>query len=179
MPRAARARRKTAHLTMFSSGIRQTEEYSDDTAEAESDEHVEEGTAGPHYMTREDIRHACNIAMRDLPWKPYLHGKEVRHKADVLRAYNLELDSLLSTVLREVKEGDAEWEAATSNYTTCRALLEWKRQGLWKVRVVIQGHKEDRIALDGPDFEYASDVVGLTAIRALFLKPLKKGEAIG
>ena len=35
------------------------------------------------------------------------------------------------------------------------------------------------MALDGPDFDYASDVVGLTAIRALFMKPLQKGEAIG
>ena len=35
------------------------------------------------------------------------------------------------------------------------------------------------MALDGPDFDYASDVVGLTAIRELFMKPLQKGEAIG
>ena len=117
--------------------------------------------------------------MRDLPWKPYLEGKEVQHREDVLRAYHLELNSLLSTVLREVKEGDAEWDAAQANHTTCRALLEWKRQGLWKCRVVIQGHKENKLALDGPDFEYASDVVGLTAIRALFLKPLQKGFVIG
>ena len=130
-------------------------------------------------LSDDDIRHACNIAMRDLPWRPYLHGKEVRHKEDVLKAYRAELDSLTSTVLREIKEGDKEWEAARTNNTTCRALLEWKRQGLWKVRVVIQGHKENRVALDGPDFQYASDVVGLTAIRALFLSPLKAGEVIG
>ena len=97
----------------------------------------------------------------------------------MLKAYHSEVDSLTSTVLREIKPGDAEWEAAQKNYTTCRALLEWKRQGLWKVRIVIQGHKENRVALDGPDFDYASDVVGLTAIRALFMKPLQKGEAIG
>ena len=130
-------------------------------------------------MTDNEIRHAHNIAMRDLPWKPYLQGKEVRHRDDALCAYHLDLSSLLSTVLCEVKEGDAEWDVARANHTTCRALLEWKRQGLWKCRVVIQGHKENKIALDGPDFEYASDVVGLTAIRALFLKPLQKVEAVG
>ena len=59
-----------------------------------------------------------------------------------------------------------------------RALLEWKRQGLFKVRCVIQGFKENKLALDGADFVYASDVVGLTAIRAMFLRPFKKGEAI-
>lgn len=48
-----------------------------------------------------------------------------------------------------------------------------------KVRIVIQGHKENKLALDGPDFNYSSDVVGITAIRALFMKPLQKGEAIG
>ena len=35
------------------------------------------------------------------------------------------------------------------------------------------------MALDGPDFQYASDVVGMTAIRSLFMTPLKKGEVIG
>ena len=130
-------------------------------------------------MTDDEIRSAHNIAMRDLPWKPYFQGKDIRHRDDVLCAYQLELSSLLSTVLREVKEGDAEWDAAQANHTTCRALLEWKRQGLWKCRVVIQGHKENKLALDGPAFECTSDVVGLTAIRALFLKPLQKGEAIG
>ena len=68
--------------------------------------------------------------MRDLPWRPYLHGREVRHKHDVLRAYQAELDSLLSTVLREVKEGEGEWVAA-QNATSCRALLEWKRPCLF------------------------------------------------
>ena len=94
-------------------------------------------------------------------------------------AYRKELNSLLSTVLRELQPGDAEYEAARANNTPCRALLEWKRQGLWKCRVVIQGHLEDKEALDGPDFQYSSDVVGLTAIRTLFMTPLHEGEVIG
>ena len=44
---------------------------------------------------------------------------------------------------------------------------------------MIQGHLEDKEALDGPDFQYSSDVVGLTAIRALFMTPLHEGEVIG
>ena len=49
----------------------------------------------------DDIRHACNIAMRDLPWKPYLYGKESRHKDNVLRAYRSEVDSLKSTAITQ------------------------------------------------------------------------------
>ena len=73
-----------------------------DVAEAHSvdDDDVDAGKAGPHYMPQEDFRHAIHIAMRDLPWKPYLHGKEMKHRDDVLKAYHLELNSLLSTVLR-------------------------------------------------------------------------------
>ena len=49
--------------------------------------------------------------MRDLPWRPYLHGKEQRHKEDILKAYRKEIDSLLSTVLRELQPGDKEYDA--------------------------------------------------------------------
>ena len=192
LPRVARAHRRMANLRAFRVGASRSHEHADIDPEIDGTPGFElyfdapedpaepySSESGPYRMTDDEIRHAYNIAMRDLPWKPYLEGKEVQHREDVLRAYHLELNSLLSTVLREVKEGDAEWDAARANHTTCRALLEWKRQGLWKCRVVIQGHKENKLALDGPDFEYASDVVGLTAIRALFLKPLQKGEAIG
>ena len=54
-------------------------------------------------ITDEDIHRAVNIAMRDLPWKPYLSGRESRHRNDVLKAYRSEFDSLTSTVLRELK----------------------------------------------------------------------------
>ena len=73
--------------------------------------------------------------MRDLPWQPYLVGKEKRHREDILRAHKAELDSLCSTMLRELKPGDDEYDTAVKTHTTCRAILEWKRQGLWKVRV--------------------------------------------
>ena len=168
-------RAKAVHATTVCDSADCLEKASDKEADfsAEPD--------GPHFthFPQTEARHRSFIAMRDLPWRPYLHGKEQRHKEDILVAYRKELNSLLSTVLRELQPGDAEYEAARANCTPCRALLEWKRQGLWKVRVVIQGHLEDKEALDGPDFQYSSDVVGLTAIRALFMKPLHEGEAIG
>ena len=177
LPRYARAHRNLNRVMLSRSGTAEPDSLGDSHEETETEggEPLPDGLGA----SADDIRHACNIAMRDLPWKPYLYGKESRHKDDVLRAYRSEVDSLKSTVLRELKPGDAEWDAAQRNHTTCRALLEWKRQGLWKVRIVIQGHKENKLALDGPDFNYSSDVVGITAIRALFMKPLQKGEAIG
>ena len=115
------------------------------------------------------------MGMRDLPWKKYLHGD---HRAQVLQAYEKELASLLSTVLRELKPGDEHWEAALKSATPCRALLEFKRIGVWKARVVVRGDLEDREALDGPDFNYSSDVVGMAAVRAMLLGPRKPGDAI-
>ena len=60
--------------------------------------------------------------------------------------------------------GDAEYKAAQCR-TNCRLILEFKRVGVWKVRCVIQGFREDCVALDGEDFKYKLDVVGLAAIR--------------
>ena len=184
MPQLAAARQCTNQVR------RAKAVYASVAADASSDPDVTgqeaepDGSAepeGPHrtYFPVTESRHRCFIAMRDLPWRPYLHGKEQRHKEDILKAYRKEIDSLLSTVLRELQPGDKEYDAARECSTPCRALLEWKRQGLWKVRVVIQGHLEDKEALDGPDFQYSSDVVGMTAVRALFMKPLHEGEAIG
>ena len=71
--------------------------------------HTESASVQPSPdVSDECIRMATKIAMRDLPWKPYLHGKEHRHRDAVIRAYEAEMASLLSTVLREVKPGDSE-----------------------------------------------------------------------
>lgn len=115
------------------------------------------------------------LAMRDLPWKKYLHGEHHEH---IIKAYESEFKSLLDTVLRELHEGDPEFEAAKRLATPCRALLEFKRQGVWKVRCVVQGFAEDKEALDGPDFNYSSDVVGLTTVRAMMLGPRQSDDAI-
>ena len=114
-------------------------------------------------------------AMKDLPWGKFLHGE---HHESVLKAYHSELDSLLSTVLRELKDGDPELAQAMKSATPCRLLLEFKRSGLWKARCVVQGFAEDKVKLDGADFDYSSDVVGLTAIRMLMLAPRSRDEAI-
>ena len=133
------------------------------------------------------------FAMRDLKWKPYLKGA---HREEVIKAHETELGALLSTrlldsagvehpVLEELFEGDTEFKVATGREasgkpraTNCRELLEFKRTGVWKARVVVQGFREDKELLDGPDFIYSSHVVGLSAVRRLLLTPLSRKEAI-
>ena len=98
--------------------------------------------------------------------------------ANLLRAYESEIRSLKDTVLRELQPCDSEWEAAVKQATLCRALLEFKRTGVWKGRVVVRGDTEDKVALDGPEFNYASDVVGMTAIRTMLLGPRRADDVI-
>ena len=123
---------------------------------------------------RPEVSVSVNMAMRDLPWGPYLRSE----KDAVVKAYEQEITSLLSTVLKEIKPGDPEFEEARRSATRCRAILEIKRQGVFKARVVVRGDTEDKEKLDGPDFNYASDVVGLAAVRAIMFGPRQPGDVV-
>ena len=112
--------------------------------------------------------------MRDLPWGKYLHGE---HHEKIMKAYETEMNSLLSTVLRELPEDHPERAAAEADFTNGRMLLEFKRSGVFKCRYVLQGFKEDKVKLDGPDFDYSSNVVGITAVRMMMLGHRPKGHA--
>ena len=106
--------------------------------------------------------------MRDLRWKDFPHGE---HRNKMLEAHKKEFDGLTGTILKELFPGDAEYKAAQRG-TNCRLVLEFKRVGAWKVRGVIQGFREDCVALDGEGFKYNSDVAGLTAIRNAVFDPV-------
>ena len=84
------------------------------------------------------------MAMKDVQWSKYLHGPD--HDA-ITTAYHKEWDSLCSSVLRELHEGDPEFEPAKELATKGSAILEFKRVGMWKVCVVVCGHLEDRVRL--------------------------------
>ena len=134
----------------------------------------------------------AHIAMKDLPWKRYLEGPE---KKEVITAHEKELDALLTTkltdtkgveraVLEELAEDHPEFAFASGNKqdgrpqaTSCREILEYKRSGVWKARVVIQGFKEDKEELDGPGFIYSSNVVGLAAVRRAMLGGRRPGHS--
>ena len=110
-----------------------------------------------------------NIAMRDLRWKHFLHGE---HRNEILEAHKKEFDGLTGTILKELFPGDAKYKAAQRG-TNCGLILEFKRVGVWKVRMVIQGFREDCVVLNGEDFKYNSDVAGLTAIRNIVFDPIR------
>ena len=134
------------------------------------------------------------LAMCNLPWGRYMKSSDWDA---ILKAHHREWDALLTTkigqgdktVLEELQPGHPEWETATSTVvgpdgkpkpraTGARELLEFKRSGVFKSRVVVQGFKEARELLDGADFDYASNVISLTAIRQMFMRPLEDGEVI-
>ena len=133
------------------------------------------------------------FAMRDLKWKPYLRGE---HRKEVIHAHDVELNALTSTkvtdadgvqhpVLEELFNGSAEYTIATGKNhdgspraTNCRELLEFKRSGVWKARVVVQGFRESKELLDGPDFIYSSNVVGLSSVRRILLTKCPSRHAI-
>ena len=79
-----------------------------------------------------------------------------------MAAYEKEVSALCGPgcVLRELHPGDAEMTAAKQRATQCRFILEFKRTGIWKVRMVVQGFREDKLALDGFGFNYSSNVAG-------------------
>ena len=112
----------------------------------------------------------AHIAMKDLPWNKYLAGPEKGH---VIKAHEKELDALLTTklkdklgvegaVLEELTEDHPEFARASGakadgrrQATSCPEILEYKRSGVWKARVVIQGFNQDKEELDGPGFIYS------------------------
>jgi len=55
--------------------------------------------------------------------------------------------------------------------TPCRVLLSLKRDGTWKARCVIRGDLEDKVALDGSDFSYFSNVSRMSTVRLSALRP--------
>ena len=108
------------------------------------------------------------LAMKDMKWKEHLNGPD--HEA-IMGAYAKEWDALKSSVLTELFEGDAEFEDAKKLATKGRLILEFKRVGVWKTRCVVRGDLEDKVRLDGPDYNYASNVCEFTAVRNLLFAP--------
>jgi hypothetical protein len=90
------------------------------------------------------------VAMTDLPWKAYLSGPECTH---VTAAWHREHKALIDLgAIVPLVPGSPDWEEAVKSKTTtpCRVLLDFKRDGTWKCRVVTRGDLEDKVALDGP-----------------------------
>jgi hypothetical protein len=110
------------------------------------------------------------VAMTDLPWKAYLSGPECAH---VTAAWHREHKALIDLgAIVPLTPGSPDWEEAVKSKTTtpCRVLLDFKRDGTWKCRVVTRGDLEDKVALDGPDFHYYSNVSRMSTVRCAALR---------
>jgi hypothetical protein len=110
------------------------------------------------------------VAMTDLPWKAYLSGPECAH---VTAAWHREHKALIDLgAIVPLLPGSPDYEEAVKSRTTtpCRVLLDFKRDGTWKCRVVTRGDLEDKAALDGPDFHYYSNVSRMSTVRCATLR---------
>lgn len=91
------------------------------------------------------------VAHKDMSWKEVLQSDD---RELATRALKAEKDSLLSTILVPLNNTDSEYEEAVRLAISGRYLLDLKRVGVWKVRGVKQGFKEDKMLADGPGFVY-------------------------
>ena len=102
-------------------------------------------------------------ATKDIDWKEALAGPEADKAIAALHA---EMDSLCSTILTKIEEDNPEFQEARRLATPGRILLDIKRSDMYKARGVKQGFREDKVAADGPDFNYYAHVAQLTSVRA-------------
>ena len=109
------------------------------------------------------------MAMRDVKWHEYLSGPE---HAAIIKAYHSEWNSLKDTgVLLELDASHPDFDTAVRRATSGRCLLEFKRVGIWKCRVVVRGCCKDRVYLDGAGFDYAANVCELASVRNMLFTP--------
>ena len=112
------------------------------------------------------------VRQQDLSWKQFLAPGHPR-RADVIAAYNKELDSIINLgVMVEIQPGTARYaEALVSPATTvCKVLLGAKRDLTVKVRIVVRGDMENKEYTDGIDFNYYACTASWTALRMLILQ---------
>ena len=89
----------------------------------------------------------------------------------IMKAYNTKWDALKSGILIEIDPSHPEYKEAVKRTTGGRCILEFKRTGVWKVRVVMSGYEEDKVYLDGEGFDYAANVWEIRAVRNLLFEP--------
>ena len=128
------------------------------------DQCIEELQSHGDFNTYYTVCHLMALhTTKDMDWKTALAGPDA-DKA--VAALQLEMASLLSTILTPIDENHPEYEEARRLATPGRILLDIKRCGLFKARGVKQGCRENKEIADGPDFNYYAHVAQLTSVRA-------------
>ena len=89
------------------------------------------------------------MAMKDLSWNQTLAGPD---RDLAIEAFDKELNSLLNEILIPIPKDHPDRQQAEKLATAGRALLDYKRCGTYKARIVKQGFKEDKSATNGRRF---------------------------
>jgi len=128
--------------------------------------------------TRVQLVHVLSMqATKDMNFKVALSNSELAPK--VKAALDKELASLTSMILVEIDAKDKSLAAeCLKKGTKCRPILDIKRDGRVKVRIVKQGFLEDVIQADGEAFNYYSSVTSLAQIRTLVFRPDRGTDCI-
>ena len=115
------------------------------------------------------VAHAmAAISMKDMSWKRALKGADA---ALAIQAFQAEYDALAKRILTRLTPGSDKYKQALLEAVLGRVLLDRKRNGVYKARMVKQGFKEDKEALDGSDFTYYANVCEFTSVRTMVLRP--------
>lgn len=128
-----------------------------------------------HEVISAASRHLALIAQRDMKWNQALQGPDC-DKA--IAAFHVERDSLLDSILELLEPCHPEHDQAVQQAILGRYLLDIRRNGMWKVRGVKQGFREDKNTADGPGFVYYSRVAKLYSVRISFFRPHRGNRRI-
>ena len=121
-------------------------------------------------------------AQKNLSWKTFLAPGHP-NRQDAIQAYNAEIESIIAMgVMVELQPGTAKYATALTspNTTPTRVLLDVKRKGEFKARIVVRGDKENKEAVDGKGYNYYAPTAHMTEMRMVLLQPgrhvLKPGQ---
>ena len=117
---------------------------------------------------------------RNLSWKQFLASPQ---RQEAIAAFEKEITSIVSMgVMTELQPGTAQYARALKSPATtmCSVLLDRKRTGELKARIVVRGDLENKIYTDGQGFNYSSTTAAWPGIRALVFQSgrhvLKAGQ---
>ena len=121
--------------------------------------------------TRVQLTHVLQLSeTKDMSWKSILANDDTREAA--IAAGKKELDSLTTSILEEISPSNtALMKTAMKKATKCRLLLDFKRTGVFKARLVKQGFLEHLVEADGVGFSYYASVTRLEQVRAMVFQP--------
>ena len=127
---------------------------------------------------RQDFCHILQVnSTTDMSWVKTLADPQLAPKA--VASCDKELHSLSQTIFQLIDPTDVdEMKRAKEEGTKCRMLLNIKRNGTVKSRLVKQGFLENCVATDGPNYNYYCAVTRLTQVRTSAFRPNRGSDVI-